>query len=182
MLNKYLLTEEQKEGALLFFGKGQCGTCHTGPALNSMEFYCIGQNDLQNGTYGAIAVNAADVTHKGRGGFTGKDTELYQFKVPQLYNLKDVHFFGHGSSITTIREMVAYKNEAIPENTGLPANRMASQFAPLQLTEKEIDAITAFLTDGLYDPNLKRYVPQELPSGQCFPNNDTQSRIDRGCQ
>ena len=176
------MTTQEKEGAALFFGKAECGTCHTGPALNSMAFYCIGLDDLKNGTYGAVNVNVADVTHKGRGGFTGNDNELFQFKVPQLYNLVDAKFYGHGSSLTSVREMIEYKNRALPQNSSVAANRMAKEFHALNLSTEEIDALTVFLEKSLYDPNLKRYVPQSLPSGFCFPNNDTQSRIDRGCQ
>ncbi|MEO1655531.1 MAG: cytochrome c peroxidase, partial [Bacteroidota bacterium] len=40
------LTDLEKEGAILFFGKANCVSCHTGPALNSMEFYALGMNDL----------------------------------------------------------------------------------------------------------------------------------------
>jgi hypothetical protein len=41
-----------------------------------------------------------------------------------------------------------------------------------------IDLLTAFLTTALRDPELDRYVPERLPSGACFPNNDPQSRED----
>ena len=38
-----------------------------------------------------------------------------------------------------------------------------------------------FLADGLRDARLDRFVPAELPSGNCFPVNDPQGRIDLGC-
>jgi cytochrome c peroxidase len=64
------MNEDQKKGALLFFGKAECSTCHTGPALNSMEFYAFGMKDL----LGPDIINADpyDGAHMGRGGFTGK--------------------------------------------------------------------------------------------------------------
>jgi cytochrome c peroxidase len=37
------------------------------------------------------------------------------------------------------------------------------------------------LENGLYDPDLERYAPAYILSGNCFPNNDSQSRIDLGC-
>ena len=40
------LTENQKEGALLFFGKARCFNCHEGPALNAMDFHALGTPDL----------------------------------------------------------------------------------------------------------------------------------------
>lgn len=174
------MTERQKEGALLFFGKANCVSCHNGPALNSMEFYALGMNDLEGeGTYSGTI---GDSTRFGRGGFTNRPEDMYKFKVPQLYNLKDSPFYGHGGSITRLRDVVSYKNKAIPENELVPVSQLAAGFAPLGLMESEIDAITEFLTEALYDPNLERYVPENVLSGFCFPNNDTLSRNEQGCE
>lgn len=52
---------------------------------------------------------------------------------------------------------------------------------PLNLTEAEIDLIILFLEESLYDNNLERYVPEVLPSGNCFPNADYMSSSDLGC-
>jgi cytochrome c peroxidase len=52
---------------------------------------------------------------------------------------------------------------------------------PQNLSEKEIEDLVAFLKNGLYDPDLIRYQPESIPSGQCFPNNDPVSREDLGC-
>ena len=63
----------------------------------------------------------------------------------------------------------------------VPDSQLSPEFKPLNLTEEEIDDITAFLETGLRDPNLVRYVPESILSGQCFPNNDPLSRMDLGC-
>jgi len=44
--NKDALTDSQKNGAKLFFGKAGCYRCHNGPALNGNSFYSVGVNDL----------------------------------------------------------------------------------------------------------------------------------------
>jgi len=173
------LTEPEKEGAILFFTKGKCYECHTGPALNSMRFYALGMKDLEGPTVLGIDVN--DDAKNGRGGFTNKDADLYTFKVPQLYNLKDSPFYGHGGSFTSIRSVVSYKNIANGENPNVNPNRFPDEFEPLDLTEEEIDKITLFIKESLYDPNLIRYVPDYLPSGLCFPNNDEKSKLDLDC-
>ena len=54
-------------------------------------------------------------------------------------------------------------------------------FTSLNLTDDDIEAITAFLENALYDTNLQRYVPEELPTGYCFPNADPISSQDMGC-
>lgn len=173
------MTPTQKRGAALFFGKANCGSCHKGPALNEMAFYALGMDDLNGpGVYGGVD----DATEKGRGGFTGKEEDMYKFKVPQLYNLKDSPFYGHGGTFRSIREVIEYKNEAIPAKSTVPSSQLAEDFKPLGLTADEINAITAFLQNGLYDPALDRYLPAYLPSGFCFPNNDDRSRQETGCE
>lgn len=172
------MTNDEKEGAMLFFDKGQCFQCHSGPALNDMNFYALGMNDLQ-GPEITTVVN--DVTKRGRGGFTGNPVDDYKFKTPQLYNLKDVQFFGHGGTFETLKSVVDYKNTAIAENAIVPQSQLSERFIPLNLTESEIDLLVLFLEESLYDNNLQRFVPTELPSGNCFPNADPQSAVDLGC-
>ncbi|MEL6134223.1 MAG: cytochrome c peroxidase, partial [Bacteroidota bacterium] len=173
------MTLDEKKGALLFFGKGECGSCHKGPALNEMAFYGYGMKDMEgNGTIRAASSMGANL---GRGDFTKNPEDNYKFKVPQLYNLKDSPFYGHGGTFQSVHDVVAYKNTAIAENPNVPTSQLAEQFAPLNLTEEEVDLITLFIEDALYDDNLDRYVPDVLPSGNCFPNADQQSKSDLGC-
>lgn len=177
---KGALSIDQKQGAILFFGKAGCYHCHHGPALNSMTFHVLGMNDLKGpGTYGTEGPRKE---HLGRGGFTGREEDMYAFKTPQLYNLQDASFLGHGASFSSIEQVVRYKNYAIPENLSVPRDKLSPYFQPLRLTEGEIAQLTNFLTHGLYDPALSRYQPEQLPTQLCFPNNDLSSRRDMGCQ
>lgn len=178
--DKTAMTDQEKEGAVLFFKKAGCVNCHKTGGLNAMEFFAIGVNDLHE-TGEAFNVDPDDPRHLGRGGFTQKEEDLYKFKVPQLYNLKNSPFYFHGSSKRSLREVVEYFNDGIPENDRVPAEQISPFFRPLDLSEEEIDALTAFLETGLYDDNLDRYVPEFVLSGNCFPNNDILSRAQMGC-
>lgn len=178
---KNAMTEQEKEGAILFFGKANCVKCHTGPALNSMDFYALGMNDLTTGTYGAINADENKAEHKGRGGFTGKDEDMFKFKVPQLYNLKGIEFLGHGAQFRNVKEVLEYKNKGVASNAKVPSNKLSPEFKPLNLTALEIQQIQAFIENALFDPNLQRYVPDFLPSLLCFPNNDLEAKKDRSC-
>lgn len=178
--NELAMTDEEKEGAILFFGKANCASCHNGPALNTMEFHALGMKDLSDAEDAFFALPENDA-HKGRWSFTKRSQDMYKFKVPQLYNLKDSPFYGHGASFRSIRDVVEYKNKAVAENSKVPNFQLAEEFVPLNLTETEVDQIVAFLENGLYDPNLTRYVPETLPSGNCFPVNDAQGKLDLGC-
>lgn len=175
------MTQAQKEGAILFFGKAECGNCHTGPALNKMAFQAIGMMDLVQISHESFKVSMTDKERKGRGGFTGKEEDMFKFKTPQLYNLKDSPFYGHGSSLFSIKEVVDYKNRGVKENSAVPDEQLSPDFKPLGLTPEEVDLITEFIENGLHDNNLERYLPDQLLSGYCFPFNDPLAKNQTGC-
>ena len=178
------MTEDQKKGALLFFDKGKCYQCHTGPALKSNEFHAWGLSDFnpeETIIFSALRKSFNVETQKGRGEFTQRPEDDYKFKVPTLYNLKMNAFYGHGGSVTSIREVVSYKNKGVKQNNKVPDSQLAPQFGTTNLTEEEITYLVDFLENGLYDASIARYAPQEVLSGNCIPNNDPQSRLDLGC-
>ena len=172
------------EGAKVFFGKGQCVSCHTGPALSSPlgaiendMFFSIGFGDLDynNDIIGSIP----EGVRKGRGGFTGVEQDNYKFKIPTLYNLQDTNIFGHGASFNSIEEVVNYKINAIPQVSN---NNLDPRFVPLNLSEKERIELIEFLKGGLHDVALFRYSTEFVPSKLCPLNNDALSQLDLGCE
>ena len=174
-----VMSDRQKEGAMIFFGKGNCNSCHNGPSLASMEFHAIGLDDFDPSTVANF--DPSDEANKGRGSFTKNTADNYKFKVPQLYNLKDSPFLGHGASFTSVKEIIEYKNQGVSQNPNVPSSQLAEQFGALDLTAEEIDALTDFIENALYDARLERYVPNALPSNFCFPNNDWKSQEELGC-
>ncbi len=175
------MTESQKEGALLFFGKANCVDCHTGPALNKNEFFALGMDDLTGeGVVGEFL--DFDLIQKGRGGFTRNPEDDYKFKVPQIYNLKHTNFLGHGANFTSIEDIIKYKNAGVSQNPIVPQSQLADEFVPLGLNGAEINQLVDFVENALYDPNMYRYVPASVASGNCYPNNDYQSQVDMGCE
>lgn len=176
------MNDSEKRGALNFFTKAKCNTCHTGPALSSMAFHALGMKDIDQHVIAFIPDGkAARESNLGRGGFTKENSERYQFKVPQLYNLRDSPFYGHGSSFTSIDAIIKYKNNAVKENEEVSEKRLSSHFIPLGLSSEEIKDISNFIKYALYDPNLMRYQPTELPTMQCFPTNDRISKMEFDC-
>ena len=180
------MSEAEVAGANVFFGKGNCHTCHNGAALSSPVgamaedvFMTVGFHDLDIWEDTIGEVNEA--TKLGRGGFTGDDLDRFKFKVPPLYNLIDTEVFGHGASFTSIAEVVQYKVDATPQHPQVEIADLDYRFMPLDLTEEEIANLIEFLEKSLYDADLMRYVPESLPSGNCPINNDEESRRDLGC-
>ncbi|MCB0553650.1 MAG: hypothetical protein KDD02_08880 [Phaeodactylibacter sp.] len=174
------MDEQVKTGALLFFGKAGCYRCHKGASLNSVEFHAIGVRDLYQ--TGGFNTGPDDIRNFGRGGFTGKEEDMRKFKVPGIYNMADSPFYFHGSSKHSLHDVVEYFNKGIPENPDVPASQISSFFHPLNLTDEEVQDLAEFLKKGLHDPNLQRYVPSSVLSGNCFPNNDPLSRAHLGCE
>jgi len=175
------MTDQQKLGAMVFLEKGNCVACHTGPALNEMEFRSIGAGNLSDSGELTFKTPVNDPSNLGRGQFTKNSDDNYKFKTPQLYNLKDAKFLFHGSTMKTVEEVIEYKNNAIAESSAVALDQLDPLFKPLNLSQREITQLTDFIENGLYDPNLMRYQPDELPSGNCFPMNDASSRADLGC-
>lgn len=170
------MSDDEKKGAILFFDKGKCYQCHNGPSLNSMDFVALGMKDLEGA--GVLGNPVDDATKKGRGGFTKNPDDNYKFKVPQLYSVKYNGFYGHGSSFTSIKKIIEYKNNAVKENNDVPNISIDNRFKPLNLSEEEIALLTLFVEKSLNDKNLERYVPDNVMSNNCIPNNDAQSQLD----
>ena len=173
------MSQQEKEGALVFFGKAGCYRCHKGPGLSSVEFHALGVRDLYE--TGGFATGPDDKRNFGRGGFTGREEDMYKFKVPQIYNMKNSPFYFHGSSHHSLAAVVEYFDKGIPDNNRVPQSNLSPYFHPLNLTDQEKADLVQFLETGLYDPNTDRYVPDEIISGNCFPNNDPVSRDHLGC-
>ena len=176
------LSDQEKRGAIVFLNEGKCVQCHTGPALKDKSFHAFGFADFDNSPNAIVkpAVNMS-LVERGRGSFTGNPEDDFKFKTPTLYNLIDIGFFGHGGSFTSIAEVVAYKNEGNPQNTSVPDSQLAADFGGLELTATQMEDLTAFISNGLRDRNLIRYVPDAINSGFCFPANDVPAREDLGC-
>lgn len=174
--NKQAMTDRQKRGALLFFGKARCYECHTGPSLNSMTFHALGMRDFDPARDPRQLISDPGA-NLGRGGFTGNPDDNFKFKTPQLYNVKDHGFYGHGNSFTSVRQVIQYKNAAFSQNPNVIGDDLSPKFRPLGLTQTEVSDLTEFVAEALYDPTVRngKFTPASLPSGLCSPNRDVLS-------
>lgn len=174
------MSDREKKGAILFFGKANCNSCHYEKNLGSHEFHALGVKDMDQHP-GAFNPRPNDKRNFGRGGFTNNPEELYQFKVPGLYNSSDTEFYFHGSSKTSLREVIEYKINAEKENDRVPQSQMSPKLRKIDLTDEEIDDLVLFLEKSLRDTHLQRYKPDYIKSGNCFPNNDYISQEELSC-
>lgn len=165
------LTCEELDGAELFWGEAGCSVCHGGPALGSTTYHALG-----------VAEHAGlpDGEHDlGRFAVTSDPADMFKFRAMTVRNLKGTGPFFHGGSAGTVEDVVRYKNAAAPDQK---IDNLSPLFVPLGLSEQEILDLTAFLSDGLNDPDMERFSVDSLPSGLCVPNDDLPSRYDAECE
>jgi len=174
------LAYEEKQGAILFFDKAQCFQCHYNQNLGSNEFHALGVTDMDQ--IPSYNTSPDDRRNLGRGGFTLREEDNFKFRVPGIYNLQGTNFYFHGASKESLKDLVDYKNEAQSENPRVAQELISSKFKPLGLSEEEKGYLIAFIENALQDPDLKRYEPTSVLSGQCFPNADQASVLDLGCE
>lgn len=142
------LTETEKKGLLLFFGKAGCDNCHSGPMLSDFNFHAMGVPDNPLHPVGTD---------------TGKDG-LYKFRTPTLRNVELTGPYMHNGMMSTIKEVVEFMNEGVSQNYNVLSGMMDPDMKPLGLTDEEVDQLVAFL-ESLSDPNYDRTVPQAVFSG-----------------
>ncbi len=95
------LTTRQKEGAVLFFGKGRCASCHDGELFSDFEYHSIG---TPQGEFGPHSRHR-DI---GRAGVTNRLEDLYRFRTPPLIEVSSTAPYGHNGVFQTLEEVVTH--------------------------------------------------------------------------
>jgi hypothetical protein len=163
-------------------GGAGCFSCHSGPMLNKQpndsDVAGIGQLIEENffnvgiGDHPVQALNAAARGHAtayhaedtGREEVTHKASDLFKFRSLTLRQLKDARGFFHSGAFTKVRDVVSYFNAGMPADpTAGAAATLETRFTfprgngtdrGLGLTASQIDDVTEFLENGLYDPSF----------------------------
>lgn len=184
------LAPRARKGAMLFYGKAECSTCHMGKFQTDHQFHAIAMPQVGPGKGDGDAGNE----DFGRERVTGLAEDRYRFRTPTLRNVALTPPYGHDGAFNTLRGMVEHhlntlnslfsydvEQIVVPSSPTLDAidrSAMANQaivsniataneLAPIELNEQEIQQILAFLY-ALSDPSaldLRNAVPQRVPSG-----------------
>jgi len=182
------LTIEQKRGAVLFFGKAQCSSCHSGPFLGGQGFANTGVPQIGPG------VGAGAPLDLGRGGLAGNDFYKFAFRVGPLRNVELTAPYFHDGAFPTLEAVVRHYNDVPTALREFDASQLAPAVResyhgddatitavlgtldfrlqrPLGLTEAELHDLVAFL-QSLTDPSardLSALIPARVPSGLPVP-------------
>jgi cytochrome c peroxidase len=175
---KNAMTNDEKKGALLFFGSANCVSCHAVSGRSNEMF-----SDFQMHVAGIPQITPAvgNVVFDGPGAnedfgleqVTGNPNDRYAFRTSPLRNLALQPTFFHNGAFTRLEDAVRYHLNAIgsapgydPVLAGLDADlqgpqgpiapvlaRIAPSLAtPVTLSTEEFRQLVAFLRTGLLDP------------------------------
>lgn len=119
-----ILSQTEKNGMRLFFGKGKCQQCHTSPLFTDSEHYNLGLEDSIKGRLGVFA-NTLIPIDRGR------------FKTPTLRNIAITAPYFHDGRIDDLEDAIRYH---------VSQKRQTYDYKPPSIiTEEEIKEISAFL-------------------------------------
>jgi cytochrome c peroxidase len=154
--------ETAQRGLKLFIGKGACDVCHSGPVFTNGEFHDTGvpffvrPGEVDSGRYGGIKKLLADRTNLlgpynddpkrataiGTRHVSLEHRNFGEFKVPSLRNLESSMPYMHNGSLASLRDVVKHYSEISPDRLHSDGEAILK---PLQLTQTEVDDLTAFL-------------------------------------
>lgn len=117
------ISADAKDGMKLFAGKAGCISCHAGPLLSDYSYHNLGMSG-----------------DDGRFGVTGKEEDKGKFRTAGLRGVAHTAPFMHDGSLETLKDVVMYYNEG-----GGDHGNKSVLVKPLNLTDKEINSLVAFL-------------------------------------
>lgn len=146
------LTEQQKKGRELFFGKAQCNQCHLGWNFTDSQFHNLGVGwDPKRGK------GKAGFADLGRAKVTNKDEDIGAFKTPTLRDVSKHAPYMHDGSMKTLREVVLHYDKGGNKNPWL-----SKKIFKLKLEPGEVDALVAFL-EALDGEGYADTAPKSFP-------------------
>ena len=139
------LDKAQQAGLAAFLSKG-CASCHLGPAVGGTLYRKIG------------LVKPYATKDRGRIEVTGKEADLYVFKVPSLRNIAQTGPYFHDGSVGSLSEAIQL---------------MGRHQLGIELTPEEMGNIFAFLMSLTGEVDAKYVAQPSLPaSGPNTPKPD----------
>ena len=158
--DKTALTELEKEGLILFFGKASCTQCHNGSTLSDGLFHNVGLGktpDIENEDQGRYIV-------------TGDERDRGAFRTPQLRNVELTAPYMHDGSLQTLDEVIEFYDRGGDSTSFTKSEKMR----PLGLSADEKEALRAFMESLTDESALRESKPSAyFPPPKTFNNYRT---------
>lgn len=191
--DKTALSDEAKQGAILFYGKAGCATCHSTGLLTDQKFHNLAVPQIGDGK------GREQPLDLGRARETGNDCDRFAFRTPPLRNVALTGPWMHDGAFTTLEAAVRHhldpvaslQNYDVSQLTALMKDTCQDQpetlaailqwYTPnnasegVQLADEEIRLLLVFL-DSLTSPSaldLSHTIPDSVPSGLQVGGNIT---------
>lgn len=183
------LPPEAVAGMDIFYGRGNCSGCHSGPFQTDNDFHAMGEPQLGPGKAERFERHQRDT---GRMRVTNREEDAYAFRTPSLRNVVQTAPYGHAGAHATLAGFIRYHADpkagmaAYVPDAVLPAfdparpdwkvmndpeERAAILAAvttpPVKLSDQDVADLVAFL-GTLSDPvalDGRLGVPETVPSG-----------------
>ena len=178
------MNDSEKRGALTFFGKANCVSCHrVGGSSNEMfsdfKEHVVGVPQLAP-AFGAGTGNFPFSGPNGDEDFgreerTGTDADRYKFRTAPLRNLAVSPAFFHNGSYTRLEDAIRFHLNVVasgaaynPRNFGVPLDLKRvgplvpsslvapSLRTPIAMSTREFKDLVAFVKTGLLDERVKK--------------------------
>ncbi len=167
------LTTSQKQGMKVFYTKGKCNVCHSGPRMTNDGFFSVAVPQL------GFEPFQDDL---GREEFSKRAEDRYKFKTPGLRNIKLSAPYMHNGAFDNLEAVIDHKNNVSEslENYVIPSQYqehyeevltvdrdparnqeriqqidVPSMREGLGLTDQEKSDLLDFLREGLLDTSFK---------------------------
>ncbi|NQY08822.1 MAG: c-type cytochrome [Flavobacteriales bacterium] len=145
--NLEVLSDNEKEGLILFFDGTNCAHCHKGPMFSDYKLTVHGAKDNPDGNYPDMGAD-----------------NLYKFRTPTLRNIELTAPYTHGGMYKTLKEALQFYNRGVSENPNVAESHLDVHVVPLNLTDAQIDDLISFL-GTLTDESYDKEIPSSVPSG-----------------
>ena len=175
------LTDQEKRGALLFFGDAGCVSCHAVSGESNEMFSDFREHVLAvpqlvpaetNNTFDGLELNE----DFGREQLTGDTADRYAFRTSPLRNAAVQAAFMHDGAFRTLRDAILHHLDVVsslasydPVQAGMPSDlagpigptdAMLARVDPLvasprQLSAEQLGELVSFVGDGLLDPRAR---------------------------
>lgn len=144
--DKTALSDEARAGRGIFFGKGNCASCHTPPLFTDNDFHMLG-----------VPQEGPRAEDLGRFTVTGDERDRGAFKTPTLRNIELTAPYMHDGVFRTLEDVVAFYDAGggdVPNKSPL--------IRPLNMSAEERRALVAYLR-ALTDTSAE-VQPPKLPA------------------
>lgn len=168
------LTPEQKQGAMIFFGKGRCAVCHSGNQFSDFKYHGLSIPQLAVGKHGGYL-------DYGRAKATGLADDRFQFRTPPLRNVIRTGPWGHNGIFKSIDDAIKHHFNPVPllytAQKGKPreaelAGRLLNYRSPIlaeiyPISDRDVSLLVDFLMSLDSDTVMTddEALPLSVPSG-----------------